>query len=72
MPLGSTASLIDFMTAIPVGPNCASKCPLLPTPIPCSPVHVPPRDMALFASLEAVSLHALYSSGLSGSKRRAQ
>ena len=72
MPLGSRAPLMDLMTAMPVGPNCASRCARLPTPMPCSPVQVPPRAMALLARRDAVALHAAYSSGFSGSKRRAQ
>ena len=42
MPLGSKAFLIESMTAIEPGPASFSRDEILPAPIPCSPVHVPP------------------------------
>ena len=38
---GSRAALMFFIIEIPSSPNCSFNNPILPNPIPCSPVHVP-------------------------------
>ena len=46
MLLESKVSLSCFMTSMASSPNSSIKRSLLPRPTPCSPVHVPPTDMA--------------------------
>ena len=52
MLLGSKVSLSCFMTLMASSPNSSIKRSLFPRPTPCSPVHVPPTDMARLGGRE--------------------
>ena len=70
IPLGSNACLIDHITSRPVFPTISCNNLLLPVPMPCSPVHVPPNAIALSPMAIDTFLQASYSSGFSGSKSK--
>ena len=45
--LGSRVLFSSLMTPTPREPNSSSNSSILPCPMPCSPVQVPPTDNAL-------------------------
>ena len=53
--LESRVPLICSITFILSSPISLRRCPFFPTPTPCSPVHVPPKAMALFPKPSSTS-----------------
>jgi hypothetical protein len=63
MPAGSNATLMARNAATSLAPNRARICGFLFTPMPCSPVMVPPSSSAASEISAAPSVIAALSSG---------
>ena len=60
---GSTVVLISFIRLIVFSPISVFNRSFFPTPMPCSPVQVPPSAMACSAILDAMSFASATSLG---------